>query len=106
MPSSWRGRSSMTTITSPIVDARRSATSRERLRERAVEVEQVGDVVAAGELLHVDARAGVEHRAALGQRDDGQRAGHALARLSVVPSSGSTAMSTCGGEPSPICSPL
>ena len=25
---------------------------------------------------------------------------------SVVPSSGSTAMSTCGGEPSPICSPL
>ena len=25
---------------------------------------------------------------------------------SVVPSSGSTAMSTCGGDPSPICSPL
>ena len=26
--------------------------------------------------------------------------------VSSVPSSGSTAMSTCGGEPSPICSPL
>ena len=47
------------------------------LAERAVEVEQVGDLVAAGHLLHVDARAGVEHRAALGQRDHGQRVRHA-----------------------------
>ena len=31
----------------------------------------------AGHLLHVDARAGVEHAAALGQRDHGQRARHA-----------------------------
>ena len=33
---------------------------------------------AAGELLHVDARTGIEHRAALGQRDHRQRVRHPL----------------------------
>jgi hypothetical protein len=36
----------------------------DRLRDRAVQVEQVADVRAARELLHVDARARVEHRPA------------------------------------------
>ena len=49
----------------------------ERLGQRAVEIEQVGDVGAAGDLLHVDARPRIEHRPALGQRDHGQRVGHA-----------------------------
>ena len=48
----------------------------ERLRQRAVEREQVGDLLAAGDLLHVDAWARVEHRAALGERDHGERARH------------------------------
>ena len=39
----------------------------ERLAERAVEVEQVGQVLRGGHLVHVDARARVEHRAALGR---------------------------------------
>ena len=50
----------------------------DRLAERPVEVEQVGDVRAAGHLLHVDARARVEHRALLGERDHGERARAAL----------------------------
>ena len=78
----------------------------QRLRQRPVEVEQVGDLLAAGHLFHVDAGAGVEHRAALGERDHREGAGHAAARRGGVPSSGSTAMSTTGGLPSPICSPL
>ena len=49
---------------------------RERLRQRPVEVEQVGDLRGAGHLLHVDARARVEHRAAAGERDHGERARH------------------------------
>ena len=47
------------------------------LGQRPVEVEQVGDLLAAGHLFHVDAGAGVEHRAALGKGDHGQGAGHA-----------------------------
>ena len=46
------------------------------LHQRPVEVEQVGDVFAARELFHVDAGAGVEHRAALGERDHRQGARH------------------------------
>jgi hypothetical protein len=49
------------------------------------------------DLLHVDARAGVEHRAALAQRDDGDRAARP-SEVSVVPSIGSTAMSMLGGD--------
>ena len=49
---------------------------RDGLAERAVEVEQVGDVGRAGHLLHVHARPRVEHRAARRQRDHGQRARH------------------------------
>ena len=49
----------------------------ERLGQRAVEVEEVGDLGTAGDLLHVDDRARVEHRAALGQRDHRERARHA-----------------------------
>ena len=39
------------------------------LGERAIELEQVGDLRPAGDLLHVHDRTGVEHRPALGQRD-------------------------------------
>ena len=48
----------------------------QRLGQRPVEVEQVGDLGAARDLLHVHARAGIEHRAALRQRDHRQRVGH------------------------------
>ena len=46
------------------------------LAERPVEVEQVGELLARRHLLHVDERAGIEHRPALGQGDhrDGVRA--------------------------------
>ncbi len=64
-------------MTSPTSTAPALGDQLDRLAERPVEVEQVGDLVAAGHLLHVDARAGVEHRAALGERDHGQRVGHA-----------------------------
>ena len=47
------------------------------LGQGAVEVEQVGDLLAAGDLFHVDAGAGVEHRAALGEGDHREGAGHA-----------------------------
>ncbi len=48
----------------------------DRLAERPVEVEQVGDLRRAGHLLHVHARPGIEHRAAARQRDHRQRARH------------------------------
>ncbi len=72
----WRSRSSITTITSRISRALALGDQLERLRQRAVEVEQVGDLGAPGDLLHVHARSGIEHRSALGQRDDRQRARH------------------------------
>ena len=50
----------------------------ERLGQRAVQVEQVGHVARGGHLQHVDARARVEHRAALRQRDRGDGVGQAL----------------------------
>ncbi len=80
MPSSWRGRSS--TIDHHVAGGAAAPLGDEadRLADRAVEVEQVGDVRAAGELLHVDARARVEHRAARRERDDRQRVRHALGR--------------------------
>ena len=46
--------------------------------DRIGEREQVRQVGAARELLHVDARAGVEHRAARRDRDHRERVGHAL----------------------------
>ena len=74
--SSWRGRSSITTVTSPMPMPLRSATSLSVSASGRSSDEQVGDLLAAGDLLHVDARARVEHRAALGERDDGERARH------------------------------
>jgi hypothetical protein len=50
----------------------------ERLRERPVEVEQVRYLLGAGHLLHVEDGARVEHRAAVGEGDDGERVGKAL----------------------------
>ena len=74
--SSWRGRSSMTTITSPIDPPLRSAISfkvsgsgRSRSSRSAISSPP-------GHLFHVDAGAGVEHRAALGEGDDRDRARH------------------------------
>ena len=60
----------------------------DRLAERAVEVEQVGDRLAAGHLLHVDARPRVEHRAALGQRDHRRRSSACRARTGACPRAG------------------
>ena len=70
----------------------------ERLRQRPVEVEQVGDLRAAGDLLHVDDRAR--------DRTSSPRSASAITAIafgipsavSRVPSSGSTATSTCGGR--------
>jgi hypothetical protein len=60
------------------VDALALGDEPDGLAQRPVEVEHVGDLRPAGHLLHVDARAGVEHRALLRQRDDRQRVRHAL----------------------------
>ena len=49
------------------------------LRRAGVDVDHVGAVRADGDLLHVEDRARVEHRAALGHREHRQRARHALA---------------------------
>ena len=46
------------------------------LRERVVEAEAVRDLAAPGDLLHIDARARVEHRPALRERDHRERRGH------------------------------
>ena len=68
--SACRSRSSMITVRSLISESLRCAIRRERLIERPVEVQEVGNVGAARDLLHVDARARVEHAAAFGKRDD------------------------------------
>ena len=47
-----------------------------RLPQGAVQVEQVGDLGRAGHLLHVHARAGIEHRPPRRQRDHRQCARH------------------------------
>ena len=67
----------MTTVTSPTLLALALGDQLQGLGQGPVEVEQVGDLLAAGHLLHVDAGPGVEHRAALGERDHRERAGHA-----------------------------
>ncbi len=106
MPSSWRGRSSTTTITSPTSVPLRSAISSIVSPERTVEVEQVGDVRARrpsspcrrtgpGSNIVPCSESAIT-ASALGRPWAHRR----------VPSSGSTAMSTDGGEPSPTCSPL
>ncbi len=77
MASSWRGRSSITTITSPIVVPLRSATSC-RVSGAGGRGRAGRRFRGAGHLHHVDAGTGVEHRAARGQRDDGERRGHAV----------------------------
>ena len=96
----------MTTVTSPTSPPLRSAISFSVSRQRPVEVEQVGDLLAAGHLFHVDAGAGVEHRAALGEGDHGQGAGHAAGaeRRPLERVDGDVDLT--GGLPSPICSPL
>jgi hypothetical protein len=45
----------------------------DRLAQRAIEVQEVGEVLAGGHLLHVHDRARVEHRAPLGEGDDSER---------------------------------
>ena len=63
--------------------AHRGALALGDLRTRpggARQREDVRDLGAAGELLHVDAGARVEHRAPLGQRDDRQGRGHPARR--------------------------
>ena len=50
------------------------------LGDRGVELDDVGDVARHRELLHVDARARVEHRPPLGDRDDRDRVRQALGR--------------------------
>ena len=73
MPSSWRGRSSTTTITSRTSVPLRSATRPRVSPSGRSRSSRSARCSAAGHLLHVDARAGVEHRAALGQRDHRER---------------------------------
>ena len=74
--SSWRGRSSMITVTSPGSPPLRSAIFADHVLERLVEAEQSATRGPVGDLLHVDAGAGVEHRPALGEGDHRQRRGH------------------------------
>ena len=77
MRSAWRSRSRMTAVTSLTFSPSALATASRFAFDRRVEVDDVGRGRAGGDLLHVDARAGVEHRAALGHRDHRDRAGPA-----------------------------
>jgi hypothetical protein len=45
------------------------------LADRLIETQAVGDLGAAGELLHVNAGTGIEHRPALGEGDHAERTG-------------------------------
>ena len=86
--SSWRGRSSMITITSPIgvpfslaISASVSPSGRSRSSRWARSLD-------VGHLLHVDARARVEHRAALGERDHRERVRQARGAAGRCPRAG------------------
>ena len=76
MRSSWRSRSSTTTVRSftstPFASATRSTFS---VGER-VDVDRVRRLGPDGDLVHVDGRAGEEHRPALGDGDHGDRVRH------------------------------
>ena len=87
------------------LDALRLGGAAHVLGRRGVDVDDVRDLGAAHQLVHVDGRAGEEHRPALGDGDDGDRV-RLTGAVRRVPSSGSTATSTWGGCPFPICSPL
>ena len=102
----WRSRSSITTITSRMSIALALGDQRERLGQRAVEVEQVGDLRAAGDLLHVHARAGVEHRARARTARSPRARSASPARSAACPRAGRRRCRPAAGVPSPICSPL
>ena len=74
MIASWRGRSRMTAVTSRTLSPLALATAVEVLGDRHVQVDDADALRADRDLLHVDARARVEHRAPLGHRDDGDGA--------------------------------
>ena len=75
---SWRGRSRITAVRSRTGRAQRLGEGVEVLGRRAPDVAGALGPGPDGQLLHVDARAGVEHGAPLGHGDDGQRAAAAL----------------------------
>ena len=75
---SWRGRSRMTAVRSRTGRPRAFGQGVEVLRGRAPDVAGPLGPGAHGQLLHVDAGAGVEHGAAFGHGDDGQGAAPAL----------------------------
>ena len=75
---SCRGRSRMQTVMSD-TDALRTLAMRWMLAaDRRGDVDEVGDVGAGGDLVHVEHRRRVEHRAALGDGEHRDRVGHAL----------------------------
>ena len=76
MACSWRGRSSMITVTSPGSPPLRSAILRTTSSSGSLEAEQVGGPRAGGDLLHVEDGPGIEHRAALRERDHREGRGH------------------------------
>ena len=65
-----------------------------------------GGLGADGDLVHVEHGGGVVHGAALGGGEAPQMAFGRPSAIRVVPSTGSTAMSTSGPSPLPTCSPL
>ena len=78
--SAWRSRSSMMIVTSPGSEPLASATRRITSGSGSVRLRQSAILGAAGDLLHVDARARVEHRALLRERDHRQCRGHPARR--------------------------
>ena len=77
MRSSWRSRSRTTTVRSFTAHVLRLRDALEVLGRRRVDVDRVRRLRADGDLVHVQRRAGKEHRPALGDRDDGDRVRHA-----------------------------
>ena len=76
---SWRGRSRMHTVMSRTDSALTLATRADVLADRRGDVDGVDGVGADGDLVHVEDRRRVEHRAALGDREHRDRVRHALA---------------------------
>ncbi len=96
----------MTTVTSSGRRRLALATRRMFIGDGAVMSTNVGGLGADDELVHVEDRGRVEHRCRARRRRSPRSRSVMPLAVSVVPSIGSTAMSTSGPVPSPTRSPL
>ena len=103
---SWRGRSRMTTVTSSARGLLRLGDPADVHGHRRGDVHEVGGLRAGDELVHVEDRGRVEHRAALGDRQHGRRRSPCPWRSAWCRRSGPRRRRTPAPVPSPTRSPL